>query len=90
MESLETGDVLDDSDTFYATANKTVTLPNDNGGFTNHPKGSRVRIDKMEAVKRFGEEQVTKLMDTMEKHKTKVSLKEVIQGKDGRYYSGSQ
>ena len=31
MERLETGTVLDDDNTFYATALKTVTLPNGYG-----------------------------------------------------------
>jgi hypothetical protein len=87
MESLETGDVLEDEDVFYATSNKTVTVPNDNGGFTNHPKGARVRIDRDEAIKRFGEDQVLKLTEKMNKHKEKISLKEVIQAPDGRFYS---
>jgi hypothetical protein len=86
LERLETGTVLDDEDTFYATALKTVTLPNDNGGFTNHPKGDRVRIGREEAIKRFGEPQVIDLTDKFNKHKTKVELKEVIQAKDGRFY----
>lgn len=87
LERLETGDVLDDDDTFYATALKTVCLPNDNGGLTNHPKGDRVRITRSDAIKRFGEEQVVKLTASFEKHKEKISLKEVISGKDGRFYA---
>ena len=87
LERLETGDVLDDEDTFYATALKTVTLPNDNGGFTNHPKGDRVRINRNEAVKRFGEPQVETLMDKFQKHKQKVALKEVVQAPDGKFYT---
>ena len=87
MEALETGNVLDDEDTFYAVANKTVTLPNDNGGFTNHPKGARVKIDKEEAIKRFSEDQVTKLMETLDKHRDPISLKEVVENTDQRRYS---
>ena len=89
MEELESGNVLDDEDTFYAIANKTVTLPNSNGGFTNHPKGARVRIDRSEAIKRFGEDQVSKLTSKLDNHREKISLKEVIAGADGRYYSQS-
>ena len=88
LERLETGDILEDEDVFYATALKTVTLPNDNGGFTNHPKGDRVRIDRTEALKRFGEEQVKTLTDKLNKHKEKIQLVQVVQGKDGNYYSG--
>jgi hypothetical protein len=87
LERLETGDVLDDEDVFYATALKTVTLPNENGGFTNHPKGDRVRIDREEAIRRFGENQVKDLAEKFEKHKQKIALKEVIAGKDGRFYA---
>ena len=86
MDSLETGDVLDSEDTFFAKALKTVTLPNNNGGFTNHPKGSRVQIDRDEAIKRFGENQVDVLVKKFNKHKDKVSVREVIAAQDGRYY----
>lgn len=87
LERLETGDVLDDPDTFYATALKTVTLPNDNGGLTNHPKGDRVRITRSDAIKRFGEEQLVKLTASFEKHKEKIQLVKVVQGKDGQFYA---
>jgi len=87
LERLETGDVLEDEDTFYATALKTVTLPNDNGGFTNHPKGDRVRIGREEAVKRFGESQVNDLVERLKEHKTKIELKEVVSAPDGRFYA---
>jgi len=86
MDTLETGDVMDSEDVFYATALKTVTLPNENGGFTNHPKGSRVQIDRDEAVKRFGENQVDTLVTKFNKHKENVSVKEVIAAQDGRFY----
>ena len=86
LERLETGDVMDEDGTFYATARKTVTLPNDNGGFTNHPKGDRVKIDEEEAIKRFGENQVELLKKKFEKHKNKISLKEVVESPDGRFY----
>ena len=87
LSTLETGDLLESPDVFYATALTTVTLPNDNSGLTNHPKGSRVQITKEEAIKRFGEAQVTKLVAKFEKHKSKVELKEVIQSADGRYFA---
>ena len=87
LSTLETGDVLDDEDTFYATALTTVTLPNDNGGLTNHPKGDRVKITKQEAITRFGEDQVEKLIAKFEKHKSKIELKEVVQSADGKFYA---
>ena len=87
MERLETGTVLDDDNTFYATALKTVTLPNENGGLTNHPAGDRVKLTKEEAIKRFGESQVGTLTTKFDKHKDKVRLKEVIQAADGKYYA---
>ena len=87
LTKLETGDVLEDPDTFYATAEKTVTLPNDGGGLTNHPKGERVKISRDDAVRRFGEEQVDTLVNKFNKYKAKVELKEVVQGADGRFYA---
>lgn len=87
LEKLETGDVLEDPDIFYATARTTVTLPNDGGGLTNHPKGERVKISKVDAIRRFGENQVNKLTDDFNKYKTTVELKEVISAPDGKFYA---